>query len=184
VSCTRPLLALTLAATLSLGLSGCRTEYIIDTAALRGAEQSIVRTQRSVAVPAERVTDGAQVYVRYEVLDLERARPLTPTRVVATAPERRGHRVAGPVLLGLGGALLGTAIGFIAWDLGTPCSGYGSCWRGLISGVIGAPVGASGLGILIGGGVLTYQGYHGSSEVKAPGPGLVYRDADPKTASR
>jgi len=161
-------------------LSGCRTEYIVERRTLDAAEMQLALTSRSPAVPAERVRDGAQVHVRYEALDLVRARPMSPTHVVASAPERRPYRVAGPIVLGIGLAAASAGIGVITWDMTRSCARQYECWRGIGSLALGLPLEIVGLAHIITGGILMHKGYRDSSEVKAPEHALVYSDGDPK----
>jgi hypothetical protein len=182
VSRCRSLSALVLVAAVSTVLSGCRTEYIIDRGSMAEAEELLVHTGRMPAVPAERARDGRQVYVRYSALDLQRARPISPTHVVASAPDKRGHRIAGPILLGFGLTALVAGIGLTIADVSTPCTdAYDGCLRGLLSLAIGLPLGLSGTGLTIAGGVLTHRGYHDDIERRAD---RVFLDVDPKLAAR
>jgi hypothetical protein len=119
--------------------------------------------------------------VRYTALDLERARPITPTHVVASAPDRRGYRIAGPILLSFGIAAFTGAVSVFAIDGSSRCEYASSCWRGLLSGVIGAPLATAGLGLGIPGAFLTHRGYHDDIERRAD---RVFLDVDPKLAAR
>jgi hypothetical protein len=158
--------------TLAATVAGCHTEYVVDARVLAAAQKE-AQSGNSVAVPVERM-DGAPVYVRYEKLDLAGAQAMGPAHVVVSAPARRGHRVAGPILLSLGLTALVGGIGVVAGDLGSPCPRYGDCWRGLLAAVIGAPVGVVGIGLTIPGAILTYQGYRDPSEVVPSQRDLLY----------
>jgi hypothetical protein len=156
--------ALALAVVLAATVAGCRTEYVVDALVLETAQEASQSGHR-VAVPVERM-DGEPVYVRYERLDVAGVRPLGTTQVMVSAPARRGHRTAGPILLGFGLSALVAGIGVIGGDLANPCpASVTECWGGLLTGLVGLPLTLSGIVLTIPGGILTYLGYHDPSEV-------------------
>jgi hypothetical protein len=165
--------ALALAVALA-AVAGCRTEYVVDARVLETARQEASQSGHRVAVPVERM-DVEPVYVRYERLDVAGVRPPGPTRVMVSAPARRGHRIAGPILLSFGLTALVAGIGVIGGDLANPCPMYSTeCWGGMLTGLVGLPLTVSGIVLTIPGGILTYLGYHDPSEVPPSQRDLLY----------
>jgi hypothetical protein len=169
----RLLIAVALGGTVVTALSDCRSEYLIQQQVLADAEQEMTRTQRPVAVPAERVREGEHLWVRYHALDLQHARPFSETLVKVSGPNQRRYRVAGPVLLSFGLALTAASLGLLGWEVSTPCD-YGCA--GSVSLSYGLPLGINGLGLIVWGAVLTDKGYRRKTEVPAPQQAAVYRD--------
>jgi hypothetical protein len=165
--------ALVLVIALAATVAGCRTEYVVDVHLLEAARQETSRSGHSVAVPVERMNGGA-AYVRYDRLDLASAQPLGPGHVMASAPSRRGYRIAGPILLSFGLAALVSAVGVVAGDFGSSCQPATECWRGLLAGVVGLPLGVGGILLTIPGAVLTHRGYRDPSEVVPSQRDLLY----------
>lgn len=136
---------------------GCERSYFVASGALAQARAAAAH------LPADRIALAADhTYLRLGQLRVGAADGAT-TRV--RAPNKRGKRIAGAVLLGLGGALVAGGVGLVGY--GVSLRGRDDVGSGIVAGLGAIPLGV-GVGLALPGVVLLVRAA-GPSDVVAAG---------------
>ena len=162
---------------------GCNRDYWVNGSELTQAMQlQAVQPPNAVAVRAYRVSEAQLVatgaragappeYLRVSTLRPNRSLPPLGAQLPVLAPNKRGKRIGGAVLVGFGGTLVLGGLGLIAW--GISIGDRDKVGSGIVAGAGGLPMGV-GLPLLIAGGVTLGRGM-GPDDVVPPGqPGVAY----------
>jgi hypothetical protein len=149
-------------ALMTMASLGCERSYWVASADLRQAQAAVGKDVLAYRIALK--TD--QGYLRYELL---RVGKLDGDTMRVTAPNKHGKRIAGAVLLGVGGALVAGGIGLVGY--GVSLRRRDSVGAGIVAGLGAIPLGV-GVGLAIPGIVLLVRG---------AGPSDVVADGDPET---
>jgi hypothetical protein len=143
---------------------GCERSYWVAGADLQKAHVAAAK-----AAPGDGVAVGSgDLYLRYSQLRVGRP---AGDAVQVTAPNKRGKRIGGAVLLGVGAALVAGGVALVGY--GASLRHRDSLGAGIVAGLGALPIGA-GIALAIPGAILLARA-RGPSDVVAPGdPAIVY----------
>jgi hypothetical protein len=154
-------------ALMALLVLGCDRSYWITSADLRRA-----RSDAETRVPSDRIAlkplERDVVYLRYSQLRVDWP---GAENVRVHAPNKRGKRLGGAILLGVGTALIAGGVAVIGY--GISIRARDSVGSGIVAGLGALPVGV-GIGLAIPGVVLLTRARGPSDIVIAGDPTMVY----------
>jgi hypothetical protein len=159
---------------LVLILSCCGRSYWVEQSDLKQAQQVAMSTPKeSIALRASPGGEASQVYLRYSMLSVVDTKPNSAGYLKVKTPDKRGKRIEGIALLGIGGVLLAGGMGLVFYWVSsrTPQNSDGDVTAALFG---TPPLLGGGLSLLISGAILTGVSRGPLDFVRPEAPAMTY----------